>query len=312
MDTRGVILIPTSNRLESLERTLTFLGQCNSIERVDEVLIINNGDKEQSEAIENLLHDKLTSAKTAVVHEPRTGLSKALNRGLDYLADNHPKDRLLIRFDDDVDLGVDTLSTLFNAHTRWNGHAIFGMRITPLLPDNVASGSCTYLKGLMRPFYAQYDFGENEKEVRMAPFGPALALPLGLMGAERFDETLGYPKYYGEETEWLQRVKDHTSSPFVYLPDAVVMHRIRPDQLEHEWRLKRCQIAGATLAKVDSIRGQDERLLKRNARRRRRRILKSRARELFWLSLRRRDRARYWTYKGAIHRSYLSELAETE
>lgn len=309
---RGVVLIPTANRSESLTRTITSLAQCSALEQVDEVLVINNGAVEQSESIEQLLRDTLDSTTATVVHEPRTGLSKALNRGLDHLANKHPGDRLLIRFDDDVDLPPNTLSTLLNAHGRWNGKAIFGLRITPLLPKGVPAESCTHLKSLMRPFYAEYDFGEQETEVRMPPFGPAMAAPLGIIGTERFDETLGYPKYYGEESEWLRHIRANTSAPFIYLPEAAVRHRIRPDQLEHQWRANRCRIAGATLAKIDRIRGLEEHLFERNIRRRRRRVFRSKLKEGFWRTLRQPGAAQYWAYKGAIHKAYVLEAESPE
>lgn len=242
----AVVLIP-SNRIDSLALTLRSLSACEGREVLQELVIVNNGPKENNARIACMAES--IAPVTSVLHEPMAGLARSFNRGLDHICGRHPEDRLLLKVDDDVNFSPGWVGAMCDAAQGW-GDVILGGRILPLFPSN--NGLISRLpKESFSALFAEYDHGETAKIIKQAPFGPNMGWRVGMTGTVRCSHDLGLPNYMGDETELIKGIKAKENCSYVYVPNACVEHRIRPNQLSMSWITDRYFKFGRTYAALE-------------------------------------------------------------
>jgi GT2 family glycosyltransferase len=187
--------------------------------------------------------------------EPAPGKNRALNRAL-----GMARGALLLFTDDDVILAPGWLAAHAAAAARWPGHQIFGGIIRPLFPPDPPGWA------VHEPFasvlFAAYDLGKTEGPTDDLPFGPNYSLRAECIRAAAFDDGVGPngSEYaMGGETELLRRLA-HGGAKAVYVPDAIVEHVVRPEQLTEQFVLERARRFGRGLVRMGDVSWSPHRL----------------------------------------------------
>lgn len=176
----------------------------------------------------------------AVLDEPRPGKNRALNRALPLVLDA----ALVALTDDDVLPEPDWLERLAAAAAANPGADLFGGAIRPHWPGAAPAWilACGVPLGVVYAVTAP-----DQPAGPVAPdlvWGPNMAVRGEILRAgHRFDESLGpvggeAGYAMGSETEFTVRL-GRAGHHAVFVPDAVVRHQIRPEQLEEGWVLRR-------------------------------------------------------------------------
>src|SRR5699024_10347954 len=167
-----VVLIPTCNRISSLQETLLSLAACDNITAVTEVVVVNNGKREADDAIRSAM--KCVPVLASVVFQAKRGLAYAINAGLDDIQSRYGPDTLLLKVDDDVCFSSSWVQVMRDTAARCGGSAILGGRITPLFPPNDGVRSEFLDERLDSILFGRYEHGDMECSIHMPPFGANL------------------------------------------------------------------------------------------------------------------------------------------
>jgi glycosyltransferase involved in cell wall biosynthesis len=197
-----------------------------------ELLIVDNGsDDGSAEAALDFARNSRLGAR--VVVEPAPGVSAARNRAL-----REARGDVLVFIDDDVDCSPGFLEAHLRAFDDPSVH-VTGGRIRPLLPGNAPGWLREHMEQEIGGPTCRYDFGDRPREIRK---GSGLPMPASAnAGMRRFEaldaggfrEDLGYSPVHGrilmsEDNELFQRMC-RRGGRALYLPDAAVVHRVRPE-----------------------------------------------------------------------------------
>lgn len=223
------ILIATYRRAGLLQQTLAALGSLRRLDLLAELLVIDNAD---DAATHEVVAAAARQLPVRLLIEPTAGKNRALNRAL-------PEARgdLLVFTDDDVITDPDWLVALAEGAARWPEAAVFGGRVLPRWPAGLAP---VFDHPFFRHAYAIADwetaegyysagrvFGANMAvRSRIVAEGWRFAPEVGPQGSENYVP--------GSETELTGRL-ERAGLRSVYLPQAVVFHCIRPEQLQLPW-----------------------------------------------------------------------------
>ena len=113
------IVIPTMNRLESLKRTISHIVSGNVLPQ--EIIIVDQTQDETIiEATQAFL--KKQCIKCIYLHQEQPSLTKARNYGTDWVSSD-----LVIQMDDDVDICINTLSTIIDIFSNNNVAMLAGI-----------------------------------------------------------------------------------------------------------------------------------------------------------------------------------------
>ncbi len=228
---RATIAICTLNRKSDLLRTMKGLeGQrCGS---AWELLVVDNGSLDGSFQAADRFARK-TPLCVRVVQEPTRGVSHARNRAL-----REAEGEVLVFVDDDMDCDPGLLQAHLEAFVDPSVLATGG-RILPRLPDNAPEWLRASLEEQIGGPLGRYDFGDQAAEIfprgRIPlPFSGNLALRRRValeMGGFRTD--LGWTedgrRIGGEDMELMKRFRCR-GGKIIYLPDALVIHRVQPER----------------------------------------------------------------------------------
>ena len=239
------VLLATRDRAASLERTLASLAAQEAPGLTWEVLVADNGSTDDTPAVLERWAGRLP-LRTAT--EPAPGKNRALNRVL-----GMARGALLLFTDDDVVVAPGWIAAHAAAAARWPGHQIFGGIIRPLFPPDPPEWA------VRQPFasvlFAAYDLGVTERPTGELPFGPNYGLRSECLRAAAFDDGVGpNGREYamGGETELLRRLA-RGGAKAVYVPDAVVEHVVRPEQLTEQFALARARRFGRGLVRMGDV-----------------------------------------------------------
>lgn len=177
-----------------------------------------------------------------LLHEPRPGKSRALNRALDAA-----RGEWLVYTDDDVTHDPAWLERLDAGIAAHPWARIIGGRIEPRgeVPAWVRRSA-----NLQPLLLGRHDFGPTPCRYPHAqyPFGPNLALPRAAVAqaGARWPEALGPGTRFpvGDEGAFLSRISPLGADDRLYVPDAVVYHAVDPGYLRLRGALARCYLAG--------------------------------------------------------------------
>jgi GT2 family glycosyltransferase len=228
------IVLTTRRRPELLAATLASVADLDTAGLDWEVLVVDNTE---GDAPTRAVADRFAARlPLRLLLEPDRGMNRARNRAID-----RAQGSLLVFTDDDVAPQPDWLTELRRGAERWPNAQVFGGRVLPAWP---AGGPAPSPHALSENAYAiaDWDLCEGPYSAHRV-FGPNMAYRAAVFdGGWRFDPRFGpdgTDTYItGAETS-LNLELERTGVPPVYLPRAVVHHRIRREQLEPAWLYKR-------------------------------------------------------------------------
>lgn len=227
------VLIATYRRAELLRSTLASIVR-SDLERPFEIWVADNAD---DPATAEVCEEFEGRASVGRVVETSPGKNAALNSLLPVA-----RGELFVFTDDDVEVSPSWLRCTWSGAARWPNHVMFGGRVLPAWPypppahvvDTPYGG---FLLSIKDPEWPEGPRSEFE------PFGPNFAVRRTVFDEGfRFDPRIGpkagtsYPM--GSETQLIRGLKANGQTA-VYLPESVVHHRIRPEQLRLRWLLGR-------------------------------------------------------------------------
>lgn len=203
------------------------------------IIVVDNGS---TDATPRLLREAAAASAVpfAVLDEPRPGKNRALNRALPLAAEA----RLVVFTDDDVLPEPDWLERLSAAAAARPEADLFGGAIRPHWPGAMPR----WIVGYGVPLgvvYSATDPGRAAGPIDVdLVWGPNMAIRGTVLRAgHRFDEQVGpnaASALYGmgSETEFNTRLQRAGHRAF-FVPDAVVGHIVRAEQLDERWILGR-------------------------------------------------------------------------
>lgn len=237
------VLVATCNRAGLLRATLGRLAR----QAVDglrwEVIVVDNGSDDATAAV---LADARARLPLVVLHEPRPGKNRALNRALPIA-----RGALLVFIDDDVEPGPGWLAAYVGAARRWPSHAVFGGPVEPRLPPTAPAWLATHAFAVAA--FARFDPQAVEGPCASLPFGPNFTVRAARMAGFTFREDMG-PQggghdLMGGETELLLRLAA-AGEVVVFVPGARLRHVIQPHQTTPEWLFRRAFRHGRTYRRL--------------------------------------------------------------
>lgn len=295
------VIICTYNRFSMLGDALSSVGKMRIPDGCTcEIVVVDNNSRDQTrEVVETFA--SASTMRTRYVFEPRQGKTIALNTGIAAAAGE-----ILLFTDDDVEVSKDWLASYVKA-LNCNDCLGAGGRIVPSWECRKPFWAQPDERYRFMAVFGQFDLGPSAAVLKTTPFGANMAIRK--CAFERyggFREDLGVrggKRELGEEGEFFRRVSD-AGERWIYVPDAVVRHRVTAHQASLRY-----------LENYYGARGRYEMLRERHSelywfgvpRSRLRRFLESAARWFF--SLNRRRRLYYWLdlhfQIGSIQQAYV-------
>jgi glycosyltransferase involved in cell wall biosynthesis len=228
------VLFATRNRAAALAPVLERFTGLVAPKGGWKLVVVDNGSTDGTPALLQAYVDRLP---LTALSEPRAGKNRALNTALPHL-----EGALIVLTDDDVLPQPDWLVRLQQAAEEHPEASLFGGTVLP-------HWSCprpSWLTESAVPFSVL--FAQQKRKAGPcscdAIFGPNMAVRASIFAAgHRFSEEVGPDETrrmyaMGGETEFLRRLEAVGYMGW-FVPEAVVGHIIRPEQLEEEWILQR-------------------------------------------------------------------------
>jgi glycosyltransferase involved in cell wall biosynthesis len=218
------LCICTYNRSESLREALNSVCRLRGLEKLGELLIIDNNSTDETANIVEAFASKLPIRR---VMERAQGLSHARNRAIAEF-----KGETLLFTDDDVLLDPDWLSTYALALSTFPIAQFFGGRILPRWDSQPPGWLKAECPALLDGLLVWYDHGTETRPYSCdedSPFGASFAVRRTLLEAMpgfRIDlGPRGASRGRGDDTEFLQRCRA-AGVPGVYVGGALCWHRV--------------------------------------------------------------------------------------
>ncbi len=295
------VLIATRRRA-TLAATLRSLAAMSVGALSWELLVIDNApvaDSAPESWTEAVVDSAASSLPIRRLAEPESGKNRALNRALPETSGS-----LIVFTDDDVIVDERWLTELWDGAARWPDVSMFGGRVLPRWPEMSSPPGDHPFFGHA---YAIADFEHGEGPYSSGyVYGPNMAIRRSIFDAGwRFDTRIGPDgtmRYISGSETSLTVALEKCGHRAVFLPDALVHHQIRPEQLTERWLHGRAFRMGRTKARQRGLSGGWRSVPPE--------LLVSARREYAsWLECRRRgdDRAgldhalAYWTARGMIY-----------
>jgi glycosyltransferase involved in cell wall biosynthesis len=244
------ILLPTFKRPRLLRQTLNAFARLITEKIRWEVLVIDNGDDQNTKAVVMGYTKKLP---IRYIVEKRRGKNNALNTAIPFA-----RGRLIVFTDDDVVPEPNWLIEIWQGTKRWPEDCVFGGRCLPKFPEG-------HQMPFEHPFFegaytiADWDIPEGYHSAADV-WGPNMAIraPIFKEGW-RFNPHLGPDGtefcILGDETEFTLRL-EKAGYKAVYLPKALVYHQIPEERMQYQWLYHRAFCFGREDAFIESGAGR--------------------------------------------------------
>jgi glucosyl-dolichyl phosphate glucuronosyltransferase len=231
------VILATYRRPELLVNTLESFCKMNTGALNWEAIVVDNANDAKTK---DLIQQFSSILPLTFLVESKRGKNHALNLALHYA-----KGELLVFTDDDIIADVEWLSEVCNGAKRWPHNFVFGGRILPRFPKNAHLNSLELTKN---PFLRlAYGIADWEMPEGLYPAGKVWGANMALKSSiicqgYVFNVAIGpdgsHHYTMGSETELLLRLEQDGYRP-VYLPNSLVYHQIRKEQLKTSWLYKR-------------------------------------------------------------------------
>lgn len=241
------VVICTHRRPRSLSMTLDSLVRFSSVESDWEVLVVEN-DAVPSEEMRQLVDNYRSKLPLRHCLEAIPNLSRARNRGA-----REARGQYLTYVDDDAEVTAKWLAALKGACERQRPDFCGGPSY-PIFREKAPSW--------FREAYAtEYVYGSVTRELRYGEWLGGMNFTVRkdvLSGLGGFSEALGMAGKtiaYGEETHLMIEAWNRNAAlKVLYLPDAKVLHEVRPSKYKLAWNFKSWWASGRDSARMRMFR----------------------------------------------------------
>jgi len=236
------VILATYNRNDILTKTLDSFCNLN-VAGIDwELIVVDNANDCIVSTIVNSYVSKLPIHYMA---EVRKGKNHALNTAIEIA-----KGSLYVFTDDDVIADSNWLVEMWEGAQRWPEHSVFGGKILPVFPSENIPISNTHPIFNGAYVVADWNIDEGIYDAHRV-WGPNMAIRSSIFAnGRKFNTSIGpCGKNYipGSETELTMRLEKEGLHS-IYLPNSLVYHQIRPEQLEVKWLYGRAYRYGRSYA----------------------------------------------------------------
>lgn len=231
------LIFATYKRAKLLELMLNSFLKLNTQNINYQIIAVDNCPLQSAKSIIESFFDVLP---IVYLHATEPGKNASINLGLE-----HAQGDLIVFTDDDIEADSDWLHSLIDAAQRYPELSIFGGRILPKYPQNFQSlgKNIDFSNEFVRIAYGEADWPQPEGPVAAERiWGANMAIRKRLFSKELlFNPHIG-PRgvnyAMGSETELLLRAYAQGYQG-IYVPDALVYHHVREEQLSLKWLSER-------------------------------------------------------------------------
>lgn len=229
-------------RSQILSKTLKSFTEMRDEDLQWEIILADNANDPDTRLVASQFETRLP---LLYVVESRTGKAYAMNTAI-----QKARGELVIFTDDDILADQDWLLNMWEGAKRWPNHSVFGGKILPHFPTGIVKFDLEHHLVKSALVIADWELPEGEYRPSMV-WGPNFACRSHILAAGfQFNTDLGPAgerSIMGDETEFVYRLEQAGHAP-VYLPEALVHHQIRSEQLSMEWLRRRVASSGGTYA----------------------------------------------------------------
>lgn len=227
------LIFATYKRARLLELMLNSFIKLNTQGFSYQIIAVDNCPQQSAKSI---VESFIGTLPIVYLHTTKPGKNAAINLGLE-----HAQGELLVFTDDDIEADFNWLNSLVDAAGRYPELSIFGGRILPKYPDNfeILGKNIDFSNEFVRMAYGEADWPQPEGPIIAERiWGANMAIRRKLFNQElRFNPHIG-PQgsnyVMGSETEFLLRAYAQGYRG-IYVPDALVHHHVREEQLSLKW-----------------------------------------------------------------------------
>lgn len=244
------VIIATYNRAETLRQILENMTRLDREGlSVEFVVVDNNSSDHTKEVIESFTE----RFPVRYLFEPKPGQNCARNRALEDVE----LGRFVVFTDDDVEPRKDWLKAIVSISERWPKYSVFGGKIYVVWPS-VQIPKWAHKPNIKSLCFAEHNYAESECVYAPGqyPFSGNFWVRRDLLAnGRRFDESIAWhPKnrILATETTFLQQLSEEGHG-MLYTPDAVLGHRISPEQLSLKYIIKRAFQRGRGIAHAQPL-----------------------------------------------------------
>jgi glycosyltransferase involved in cell wall biosynthesis len=226
----AAVVIATHRRARLLEGVLQDLASVPLPREVEELLVLENGVRDETEGVCRRFNEALP-IRYHYVEE--AGKSNALNVGLAMT-----RAELIVFFDDDIRVAPQSLGAFVDAARRHGPGHFFG---GPVEPDYAGEPPPSWLRPWLAASVIGWDLGASERHHDEFLGANWAAFRADLVAAGGFVKGLGPNAEFrtvGQEVEMQERLvaREHRG---VYVPGARVRHLVAADQCSLRWVRRR-------------------------------------------------------------------------
>jgi len=235
------ILFSTRNRAQSLRRTLESLTRLKPSLIAREVIVVDNGSTDETQAVLNEFRGRLS---LIALRDPVPGKSHALNHALATCSVGE----IVALIDDDVTPAPDWIDAMLECCERWPKHSVFGGKITPVLQGVKQSPGWAAHDAIQTLAFAKHDLATVDVEYpdHQDPFGCNFWVRREAIGTTKFLEGIGpqpRQRMLGTETQFLRQLRAKGYRP-VYTPLVAVEHHIESERVTKRSVYRRARQGG--------------------------------------------------------------------
>ncbi|TDT39490.1 glycosyl transferase family 2 [Halospina denitrificans] len=227
------VLLATYAREDILKKTLKSFVRLHTDDLTWELVVIDNACLDSTQTIvESYSHE----IDVTYLRQAAPGKNSALLKGMQIA-----KGDLLVFTDDDVIADENWLQALFEGSIRHSEYDLFGGKITPHFPDTRQLDPIIDLQHpISKVAFVDLDLGDKDIPMPASQvWGPNMAVRRRVFEAGfTFDPSIGpsqNPKYTMGSEASLLIPAEAAGFKAIYLPDANVLHQIRPEQMSLTW-----------------------------------------------------------------------------
>jgi GT2 family glycosyltransferase len=216
------VIVPTYNRVASLERLITSLGSSELSDSIQaEVIIVDNGSTDNTGEILSRAKERSNRFDFRVSQETNRGKSNVLNHGIGLA-----RGEILIIVDDDVVVDRRWMAEHWDCHRGSEFGAVHG-RVLPGVDPQGRPADPSRLREYNIPIV---DYGGEIRSIRgftgtNVSFKRDIVRQVGLFNPRLGPGALGF----SEDTEYSIRMR-RAGFKIGYNPNAVVYHELNPER----------------------------------------------------------------------------------
>lgn len=241
------VIIPTSDRLESLEQVLLGFTTQNFNKELYEIIVADNCPYNRADPVIKKIKSDPKLPKIVHLKVSVQGVNKARNEGLKIATG-----KIIAFCDDDVVVDGSWLKDIVKGHEDYPSALAIGGRVEPIWQEEKPS----WFPKKIEDYLSVVDFGSVP--LKNPPWLVGANLSFKKKAFKRFgffNESLGRKKgsfMFKDETEFLDRIRI-AKEEILYLPNIKVKHHVPKSKTTLKFLFKRVFWEGRSEARADKI-----------------------------------------------------------